>query len=175
MSWSIAILMSVVFVATMMALERYLVWRTKQLQIRAHCRQLFFDYANRALSHDTLPEEARRTVVIATRAIDSTKTAYGILRMALSGELSIHDSEDGVEKANALSKAMSGVAADVRTDFYNAITSWVIAVTFNTALFGWILRRMVFHSVKRDPHQAEQVIHHFNDHGKNHHNGPIAA
>lgn len=172
MIWSIVA--AAAFVTATLALERYLVWRTKQLQLRARCREMFFEHANRALSHESLPEEARRIIVIATLAIDSTKTAYGILRMALNGELSREDADDD-KQVNALAKVMAEVEPDVRDAFYHALTSWVFAVTFNTALFGWVLRRLVFHSVRRDPHQAEQVIYHFKDSDKNHHNGAVAA
>lgn len=155
--------------------ERAVVWRARQVKKRAELRDAFFDSATKALNYDDLPEEALISLELATQMLDNRRAAYLVLALAFSGALS-RKLGDEKQKTNELAEQMASVPKFYRDQFHRALIAWMLALTYNSALLGWFLRRVVFHSIERDPGQAEQVIYHFDkDHDGNHMGTAAAA
>ena len=122
--------------------------RIPQMDAREEYREDFFQAANALVDRGETPESVVSLLRFLAGKIGEESSPYVLLYVLLHGDVRRNAREPG-EKIKQLHRDIDAMPDDLKEQFGKAVASGAIAISLNSLLVGWLIRRIAMYKIDK--------------------------
>ncbi|RDD60491.1 hypothetical protein [Ferruginivarius sediminum] len=120
--------------------------RVQQIDAREEYRNDFFDAANVLAEREDTPETPLSVVEFLAERVGKRRAPYEMMYFLIHGDAR-RSANEPAEKLRQLRQDLADMPEELRQQFGKAVAAGSMAITLNSLIVGWLIRRIAMYAV----------------------------